>query len=190
MTTTNKTFSVKNGLSVANTVIIDTNRNLSNIATINANTFYSNSGINVIAQAANAYEKANAPITIKEVYAGNNAVVNTFSNINTIQFDADSGMAVVDESNNTVTIQLNSTFKNWQMNGSPGLTAQGLDTVNFVGANGILDGVPLIVDVAPSPISFIALKRTIYDVPFVRPFIIIGLDVPPTDIPPGLEVSL
>ena len=50
--TTNKTFSVKNGLSVANTVIIDTNRNLSNIATINANTFYSNSGINVIAQAA------------------------------------------------------------------------------------------------------------------------------------------
>ena len=89
--TTNKTFSVKNGLSVANTVIIDTNRNLSNIATINANTFYSNSGVNVIAQAANAYEKANAPSTIKEVYAGNNAGVNTFSNINTIQFDAELG---------------------------------------------------------------------------------------------------
>ncbi|MFN9954594.1 MAG: hypothetical protein ACK55I_15975, partial [bacterium] len=41
-----------------------------------------------------AYAKANAPITIKEVYASNNGVVNTFANISTIQFDADSGMAV------------------------------------------------------------------------------------------------
>jgi hypothetical protein len=64
-----------------------------------------------------------ANLTIKEVYAGNNAVVNTFSNINTIQFDADSGMAVVDESNNTVTIQLNSTFKYWNIGGAAGLEA-------------------------------------------------------------------
>ncbi|NBR26720.1 MAG: hypothetical protein EBU08_23685, partial [Micrococcales bacterium] len=111
MTTSNKTFSVKNGLDVANTVILDSSRNLSNIASINANTVYSSSGINVTAQAANAYAKANAPLTIREVYAGNSGVVNTFTNINTIQFDADSGMAVVDNSSNTVTIQLNSTFK-------------------------------------------------------------------------------
>ena len=84
-----------------------------------------------------AYNKANAPITIKEVYASNAAVVNTFSNISTIQFDADSGMAVVDEGNNAVTIQLNSTFKTWNINGGPGLVAFGLDTVNFVSANGI-----------------------------------------------------
>jgi hypothetical protein len=84
-----------------------------------------------------AYNKANAPITIKEVYASNAAVVNTFSNISTIQFDADSGMAVVDEGNNAVTIQLNSTFKTWNVNGGPGLVAFGLDTVNFVSANGI-----------------------------------------------------
>jgi len=89
-------------------------------------------------QANNAYDKANAPITIKEVYAGNNTVVNTFSNINTIQFDADSGMAVVDESSNTVTIQLNSTFKNWQVNGVNQLVASGLDTVNLISGDNIL----------------------------------------------------
>ena len=137
-TTSNNTFSVKNGLSVSNTIIVDANRNISNIVSVNANTLYSRSGVNVTAQAAGAYAKANAPITIREVYAGNSTVVNTFTNINTIQFDADSGMAVVDNSSNTVTIQLNSTFKYWTMNGSPGLTAVGLDTVNFVGANGIV----------------------------------------------------
>ena len=89
-------------------------------------------------QANNAYDKANAPITIKEVYASNNTVVNTFSSINTIQFDADSGMAVVDESNNTVTIQLNSTFKNWQVNGVNQLVASGLDTVNLISGDNIL----------------------------------------------------
>jgi len=87
--------------------------------------------------ATSAYAKANAPITIKEVYASNANVINTFSNINTIQFDADSGMAVVDESNNTVTIQLNSTFKNWNVNGNTGLVAFGLDTVNFIAGDGI-----------------------------------------------------
>ena len=44
MTTTNKTFSVKNGLDVANTVVLDSNRNISNVASINANTVFSRSG--------------------------------------------------------------------------------------------------------------------------------------------------
>lgn len=88
-------------------------------------------------QASLAYAKANAPITVKEIYASNAAIVNTFANISTIQFDADSGMAVVDEGNNAVTIQLNSTFKTWNINGGPGLVAFGLDTVNFLSANGI-----------------------------------------------------
>jgi hypothetical protein len=137
MTTTNKTFSVKNGLSVANTIVIDSSRNISNVLSLNANAIYNFSGVNVFSQVENAYAQANAPITIREVYAGNSTVVNTFSNINTIQFDADSGMAVVDESNNTVTIQLNSTFKFWEVDGNPGLEAAGLDTVNFVAGSGI-----------------------------------------------------
>ena len=35
MTTQNKTFSVKNGLDVANTIVLDSNRNLSNLASAN-----------------------------------------------------------------------------------------------------------------------------------------------------------
>jgi len=92
---------------------------------------------NAYIQANNAYAKANAPITVKEVHVSNSTVVNTFTNINTLQFDADSGMAVVNAASNTVTIQLNSTFKNWLVNGNTGLVATGLDTVNFVPGSGI-----------------------------------------------------
>jgi hypothetical protein len=84
-----------------------------------------------------AFEKANAPITVREIYATNANIVNSFANINTLQFDTESGMAVVDESNNTVTIKLNSTFKYWNINGSPGLEAFGLDTVNFIPLGGL-----------------------------------------------------
>ncbi len=115
-----------------------------NATTINTATLVTRDGINVSAASLNAYgqanaayAKANAPITVKEIYAGNNGVVNTYTNINTIQFDSDSGMAVVNAAANTVTIQLNSTFKNWYVNGSPQLVASGLDTVNFIPGTGI-----------------------------------------------------
>lgn len=83
-----------------------------------------------------AYYLANtgltANLTVKEVYTNNANVVNTFTNISVLQFDADSDFAVVDESNNTVTIKMNSTFKYWRMNGAPALEAVGQDTVNFL----------------------------------------------------------
>lgn len=83
-----------------------------------------------------AYYLANtgltANLTVKEVYTNNANVVNTFTNISVLQFDADSDFAVVDESNNTVTIKMNSTFKYWRMNGAPALEAVGQDTVNFI----------------------------------------------------------
>ena len=85
-------------------------------------------------QANAAYTKANAPITIREIYSSNGNVINSFANINTIQFDTESGLAVVNAASNTVTIQLNSTFKYWNINGAPGLVATGLDTVNFIGS--------------------------------------------------------
>ncbi len=91
----------------------------------------------VFAIATAAFAKANNPITVREVYSSNGNVVNTFANISTIQFDTESGMAVVDEGNNTVTIQLNSTFKYWQVDGNTGLEAFGLDTVNFIAGDGI-----------------------------------------------------
>lgn len=99
-----------------------------------------------------AYNKANsAAITVREVYSSNQNVVNSFANINTIQFDTESGMAVVNESNSTVTIKLNSTFKYWNINGSPGLEAFGLDTVNFIP----LDGLSISANNTNTPKSFI-----------------------------------
>ena len=64
MATLNRTFSVKNGIDVANTIIIDSSRNLSNIATanattINATTFITTGGLNVTDQANNARDQAN-----------------------------------------------------------------------------------------------------------------------------------
>jgi len=64
MATLNRTFSVKNGIDVANTIIIDSTRNLSNIATanattVNATTFITTGGLNVTDQANNARDQAN-----------------------------------------------------------------------------------------------------------------------------------
>ena len=64
MATLNRTFSVKNGIDVANTIIVDGSRNLSNIATanattVNAETFITTGGLNVTDQANNARNQAN-----------------------------------------------------------------------------------------------------------------------------------
>lgn len=64
MATLNRTFSVKNGIDVANTIVIDSSRNLSNIATanattVNAETFITTGGLNVTDQANNARDQAN-----------------------------------------------------------------------------------------------------------------------------------
>ena len=61
----------------------------------------------------------------------------SYSNISTIQFDADSGFDVTQPSANVAKIAMNSTFKYWQVNGTPQLEATGLDTVNFIAGSGI-----------------------------------------------------
>ncbi len=66
MATLNRTFSVKNGIDVANTIIVDSNRNASNLTSVNANSFVTVAGLNVTDQANtarttanNAYDQAN-----------------------------------------------------------------------------------------------------------------------------------
>lgn len=66
MPTFNRTFRVVTGIDVANTVVLDANRNLSNITSINASTFVTSSGLDVTGQAntattvaQNAYGAAN-----------------------------------------------------------------------------------------------------------------------------------
>lgn len=68
MATMNKTFSVKTGLDLANTIILDSNRNLSNVNvanlhTINANSIVTVDGLNVIDQANVARTTANDAYT-------------------------------------------------------------------------------------------------------------------------------
>jgi hypothetical protein len=81
MATLNRTFSVKNGLDVANTVVLDSSRNISNVVnanvtTVHANTvnsqyFFTSAGLNVPNQANNAFSQANA------AYAAANTAANT-----------------------------------------------------------------------------------------------------------------
>ena len=66
----------------------------------------------------------------------NNVLSNTVTNVSVLRFDSDSGFDVVDLGGGAAKIQLNSTFKFWNVNGTPGLIAEGLDTVNFVAATG------------------------------------------------------
>ena len=66
-----------------------------------------------------------------------NVYTNVVSNVQKLAFDDDSGFAVCNLGNGTAKIAMNSTFKYWDVNGSSGLTACGLDTVNFIAGSGV-----------------------------------------------------
>jgi len=72
MATLNRTFSVKNGIDVANTIIVDSNRNLSNVVTanattINASTYLTVAGLNLVDHTNNAYNQANSAYSTANV---------------------------------------------------------------------------------------------------------------------------
>ena len=82
MSTLNRTFSVKNGIDVANTVVIDSNRNLSNVANLDANNITANT-INVRGQlttqniipAANVTYNLGSPTArFKDIYLSGNTL--------------------------------------------------------------------------------------------------------------------
>ena len=90
MATMNRTFSVKTGIDVANTIVVDSNRNLSNVptanvGTVNATSFVTVAGLDVTLQAntargtANdAYAQANtARDTANDAYGQANTARNT-----------------------------------------------------------------------------------------------------------------
>ena len=75
-------------------------------------------------------------LTVSEVNA-NGSTSNVVSSVNTIEFDTDSGFDVRNLGGGVVKVGMNSTFKYWEVDGVQALTANGIDTVNFIGANGI-----------------------------------------------------
>jgi hypothetical protein len=75
-------------------------------------------------------------ITVSKVIT-DGSYTNTVTNVTGLRFDDDSGFDVVDLGNGDVKVQMNSTFKYWNVNGASGLTAVGLDTANFIAGSGI-----------------------------------------------------
>jgi len=69
--------------------------------------------------------------------SSSNVITNAVNGVSTIAFDLDSGFDVVDLGNDTVKIQINSTFKFWEVEGQDTIVAEGLDTVTFIAGDNI-----------------------------------------------------
>ena len=82
------------------------------------------------------YTGSSAAITVSLIDSGAN-VSNAVSNVSTIRFDSDSGFDVTDLGSGAVKVAMNSTFKNWEVDGQPTLVASGLDTIEFIAGNNI-----------------------------------------------------
>ena len=75
-------------------------------------------------------------ITVSKILT-DGSYTGAITNVTGLRFDDDSGFDVVDLGNGNAKVQMNSTFKFWEVNGQPGLTAQGLDTANFIAGPGV-----------------------------------------------------
>ena len=101
----------------------------SNIATVNNYILFGDG--------SRQYSAANTNnLTVSLIDTSGN-VSNVVSNVSALRFDVDSGFNVDALSQGIVKVGINSTFKYWKVNGTTYLTAQGLDTVNFLPTNGI-----------------------------------------------------
>lgn len=61
----------------------------------------------------------------------------TFTNINYLAFDTESGFDLTELSTGKLKVGMNSTFKYWEVAGQETLVAQGLDHITFIGGNGV-----------------------------------------------------
>ena len=93
MSTLNRTFSVKSGIDVANTVVLDSSRNASNLASVNATSFLTSAGLDVTLQANTARDQANTAYGQANLAYGqaNAAYSSANSAANTVRVSANSG---------------------------------------------------------------------------------------------------
>jgi hypothetical protein len=110
-------------------------------ATAEAGQLYYNNSSNVlkIYNGTSWVSLANAAASNLSVVQVNTSgtAVESYASITSIQFDEDSGFDVTSPSAGIAKVAMNSTFKNWNVNGSAGLVAQGLDTVNLISSGAI-----------------------------------------------------
>ena len=75
-------------------------------------------------------------ITVSKVLT-DGSYTGAITNVTGLRFDADSGFDVTDLGGGNAKVQMNSTFKYWEVDGQAGLTAEGLDTANFIAGTGV-----------------------------------------------------
>ena len=81
------------------------------------------------------WETPSNGITVELVNTTSN--VTTLTTVSTLQFDENSGFNIVNVASGKAKVEINSTFKFWQVDGVQKLTATGLDTVNFIAGDNI-----------------------------------------------------
>ncbi len=102
----------------------------------NSNVYVTNININEDQNFITNVEGGGASLCVGTLDSANN-YTNISCNINRLGFDTGSGFDVTDLGSGLTKIAMNSTFKCWEVNGSSGLIACGLDTVNFVAGPGM-----------------------------------------------------
>ena len=138
---------VNNAFELANTAAIAANTpsHVANSASIYANgafiaansaSSYANSAF---IHANAAFNKANTggALTVSLTDDSNN-FTNVVTSVTGIRFDANSGFDITDLGSGNVKVGMNSTFKTWKITGQQDLIANGLDTIEFVGSNGVV----------------------------------------------------
>jgi hypothetical protein len=137
--TANAAFVVANSAAIAaNTPssIANAAFNLANSAAIAANT-PSNVANSAYNQANAAFNRANTSALTVSLTDDANVFSNVVTQVTGLRFDSNSGFDITDLGSGNVKIGMNSTFKYWKIAGQEDLIANGLDTIAFVGSNGV-----------------------------------------------------
>ena len=88
-------------------------------------------------QANAAFNRANTSALSVSLIDDANVFSNNVTQVTGLRFDSNSGFDITDLGSGNVRIGMNSTFKTWKIAGQQDLIANGLDTIAFVGSNGV-----------------------------------------------------
>jgi hypothetical protein len=88
-------------------------------------------------QANAAFNRANTSGLSVSLIDDANVFSNNVTLVTGLRFDSNSGFDITDLGSGNVRIGMNSTFKTWKIAGQQDLIANGLDTIAFVGSNGV-----------------------------------------------------
>ena len=120
----------------------------------------SNTAVAAFDKANAAFNRANTSALSVSLVDDANVFTNNITQVTGLRFDSNSGFDITDLGSGNVRIGMNSTFKTWKIAGQQDLIANGLDTIAFVGSN----GVSITSNTASIPKSIIFDTRSLFDV--------------------------